>query len=253
VTETSYALMEAKGLRKSYAGVEALRGANFELRRGEIHAVVGDNGAGKSTFIKILSGAVQPDDGQILIDGNPIVLHSPKAAQDFGIATVFQDLALINHLDVGSNIYLGRELRRRAPLSWLGVLDKKEMRKRAAEDLRLLQVNVTDVDQIVLSMSGGQRQAVAVARAVAFGTRLVIMDEPTAALGIRESGAVLEVMKRIKKQGIAIIMISHKLPEVLEVADRITVMRLGTTLKCVAKADTDLTEIVGMMTGAFQG
>jgi simple sugar transport system ATP-binding protein len=246
-------LLETRSVRKHFAGVEALRNGNFQLQKQEIHALVGDNGAGKSTLIKIICGALQPDAGEILIDGDPVALPNPKAAQEHGIATVFQDLALINHLDAGANIFLGRELRKPPPLSWFGVLDKKAMRRRAIEDIHRLRVNIKSVDQLVMGMSGGQRQAVAVARAAAFGTRVVVMDEPTAALGVRETQAVLDLIKAIKAQDISIILVSHALPEVLEVADRITVLRLGATVRTVVKADTDLPEIVGMMTGAFQG
>jgi ABC-type sugar transport system ATPase subunit len=246
-------ILETRSIYRHFGGVVALSRGDFELRPNEIHAIVGDNGAGKSTFIKIICGALQPDGGQILIDGLPVTMANPKAAYAFGIATVFQDLALINHLDASANIFLGREIRRPAPLSWFGVLDKRAMRRRAAEEVRRLNVNIRSVDQMVSGMSGGQRQAVAVARAAAFGTRLLVMDEPTAALGVRETRAVLDLIKTIKGQGLAIIIVSHSLPEVFEVADRITVLRLGRTVQTLPKMDTSPSEVVGLMTGAYPG
>lgn len=244
-------ILEVRKVYRHFGGVVALSSGDFELRPNEIHAIVGDNGAGKSTLIKIISGALQPDGGEILIDGASVTMANPKAAYAYGIATVFQDLALINHLDASANIFLGRELRRRAPLSWLGVLDKRAMRRRAADEVRRLNVNIKSVDQMLSGMSGGQRQAVAVARAVAFGTRLLVMDEPTAALGVRETRAVLELIKGIKERGLAIVIVSHSLPEVFEVADRITVLRLGRTVQTLTKLETDLSEVVGLMTGAY--
>jgi fructose transport system ATP-binding protein len=244
------AILETRSIHKHFGGVVALSDGNFSLRPNEVHAIVGDNGAGKSTMLKIIAGALQPDGGQVVIDGHPVVLPNPKAARAYGIATVFQDLALINHLDAASNMFLGRELRRRAPLSWLGILDKKSMRGRAVEEVRRLKVGIRSVDQLLLGMSGGQRQAVAVARAVAFGTRVIVMDEPTAALGVRETGAVLNLIREVRAQGLAVIMISHSLPEVFEVADRITILRLGRTVRTMHRDETSLTEIVGMMTGA---
>jgi ABC-type sugar transport system ATPase subunit len=244
-------LLEARGIHKHFAGVVALSQGDFQLRPNEIHAIVGDNGAGKSTLLKVISGALQPDGGTILFDGVPVSLPNPTAARSLGISTVFQDLALVNHLDAAANMFLGREIMRPAPLSWLGILDKRSMRQRAHEEVRRLKVGVKSVDQLVGGMSGGQRQAIAVARAVAFGTRIVVMDEPTAALGVRETGAVLELIKEIQGRGLSIIMISHSMPDVFKVADRITVLRLGRTVTTVRKSDTSLEEIVGMMTGAF--
>jgi ABC-type sugar transport system ATPase subunit len=215
-----------------------------------VHAIVGDNGAGKSTLLKVMAGAHQPDSGEYLIDGTPVRLPMPTAAAQYGIATVFQDLALIDHLDASANLFLGREIYRRG-MKWLGILDKPAMRREAVEALRRLKVGVKSVDQLLMGMSGGQRQAVAVARAVLFGTRVVVMDEPTAALGVRESGAVLDMIRELKANGLSVVMISHNLPDVFEVADRVTILRLGRTIRTVRREDTDLTEIVGMMTGAW--
>jgi len=248
--QTDY-LLEARDLYKHFAGVVALSAGNFQLRPNEVHAIVGDNGAGKSTMLKIITGALQPDGGTIIFDGAPVTLPNPTAARKLGISTVFQDLALINHLDAAANMFLGREIMQPAPLSWFGILDKKSMRQRAQAEVHRLKVGVRSVDQLVGGMSGGQRQAIAVARAVAFGTRIVVMDEPTAALGVRETGAVLDLIQEIQGQGLSVIMISHSMPDVFKVADRITVLRLGQTVTTVRKDDTSLQEIVGMMTGAF--
>ena len=249
---TDQPIVEARALFKHFQGVVALKDGNFSLRAGEVHALVGDNGAGKSTLIKILAGALQPDAGEVFVDGSQVTFSSPKASREHGIETVFQDLALVNHLDAAANLFLGREIFRPAPLSWLGVLDKKAMRAKAASEVRRLKVRIRSVDDLVMGMSGGQRQALAVARAVAFGSRIIIMDEPTAALGVRETAAVLDLIRELRQQGLAVIVISHSLPEVFEVADRVSVLRLGRTVATLETATTDLTEIVSMMTGAWE-
>jgi ABC-type sugar transport system ATPase subunit len=244
-------ILEVRHAVKHFAGVVALSDGNFMLRNGEIHAIVGDNGAGKSTLLKIIAGAHQPDGGEVLIDGKRVIIPNPRSARELGVATVFQDLALINHLDASANLFLGRELKRRAPLRWFGILDKPAMRRQAVEQVQRLKVGIRSVDQLLIGMSGGQRQAVAVARAVAFGTRIIVMDEPTAALGVRETAAVLELIRQIKREGLSVVMISHSLPDVFAVADRITVMRLGRTVMTTTCSDTSLEAIVGMMTGAI--
>src|SRR5205809_5263606 len=244
-------LLEARDVQKRFGHVVALREANFALRPNEVHAIVGDNGAGKSTLIKIISGVHHADAGEILIDGRPVKIADPRDARDLGIETVYQDLALADHLDASGNLFLGREQLRPPPLSWIGFLDKGAMRRRAQEEMRRLKIGIQSVDQPVLRLSGGQRQAVAVARAIAWGTRIVILDEPTAALGVRESSMVLELIKEVRSQGIAVIMVSHNLPEVFAVADRITVLRLGRTIVSLDKGETSLDAIVGMMTGAL--
>jgi ABC-type sugar transport system ATPase subunit len=243
-------LLEARGIEKRFGRVTALREGAFELREGEVHALVGDNGAGKSTLIKIMSGVLQPDAGEILLDGSPIAIGSPHDARELGIETVYQDLALAEHLDASANLFLGREALLPRPLAWLGFLDRRAMRRRAADELRRLKIGIPSVVQPVLSLSGGQRQAIAVARAIAWGRRIVIMDEPTAALGVRESAKVLELISEIRSHGLSVIMISHDLPEVFAVADRITVMRLGRSLVTLTRSETSLEAIVGMMTGA---
>jgi simple sugar transport system ATP-binding protein len=243
-------LLEARSVQKHFGRVVALREANFTLRPNEVHALVGDNGAGKSTLIKIISGVFPADSGEIAIDGRPVTIATPREARELGIETVYQDLALADQLDTSGNLFLGREQLRPPPLSWFGFLDKKAMRRRAQEEMRRLKVGIQSVDQPVLSLSGGQRQAVAVARAIAWGTRIVIMDEPTAALGVRESSMVLELIKEVRSQGLAVVMVSHNLPEVFAVADRITVLRNGKTIVTLDKSETSLEAIVGMMTGA---
>jgi simple sugar transport system ATP-binding protein len=243
-------LLQATSIQKHFGSVVALRDANLELVAGEVHAIVGDNGAGKSTFIKILSGVLQPDAGDILIGGRAVTINNPHIARDLGIETVYQDLALAGHLDAASNLFLGREKMLPPPLGWMGFLDKRAMRRRTEEEMRHLKIGIKSVEQPVLSLSGGQRQAVAVARAVAWGKRIVIMDEPTAALGVRESLMVLQLIREIRSRGIGIIMISHNLPEVFDVADRISVMRLGQTVANFTKAETSMEAIVTMMTGA---
>jgi ABC-type sugar transport system ATPase subunit len=250
VDPTAEPILQLRHIEKKFGGVSALSDGNFELMNNEVHAIVGDNGAGKSTLLKVIVGAHQPDSGEYLIDGKRVHIPMPTAAAQYGIATVFQDLALIDHLDASANLFLGREIFHRG-LRWLGVLDKRAMRGRAIEAIRQLKINVKSVDQLLIGMSGGQRQAVAVARAVLFGTRILAMDEPTAALGVRETGAVLGMIRDLKGHGLSVIMISHNLPDVFEVADRITVLRLGRTVRSVRCDETNLEEIVGMMTGAW--
>jgi simple sugar transport system ATP-binding protein len=244
-------LLEARHIQKHFGRVVALREVDFTLRPNEVHALVGDNGAGKSTLIKIISGVFQADAGEIAIDGRPVTIANPREARELGIETVYQDLALADQIDASGNLFLGRELLRPPPLSWFGFLDKKTMRRRAQEEMRRLKIGIQSVDQPVQSLSGGQRQAVAVARAIAWGTRIVIMDEPTAALGVRESSMVLELIKEVRSQGIAVIMVSHNLPEVFAVADRITVLRNGKTIVSLETSETSLEDVVGMMTGAL--
>jgi len=243
-------LLEAREIQKHFGRVVALREGNFGLRPNEVHAIVGDNGAGKTTLIKIISGVYHADGGELLLEGLPVTIANPREARALGIETVYQDLALADHLDAAANLFLGREELLPAPLSWLGFLDKKAMRRRAEDEMRRLKIGIQSVEQPVLSLSGGQRQAVAVARAIAWGNRIVIMDEPTAALGVRESQMVLELIKEVRSQGIAVVMISHNLPEVFAVADRITVLRLGRTITTLETSRTSLDAVVGMMTGA---
>ena len=214
-------------------------------------ALVGENGAGKSTLIKILSGALQQDEGEIRVDGHRVALHSPIVAREHGIETVYQELAIVPSLDVAENLFLGRELRFSGPISRrLPFIDRRSMRRRAREHLHTLNIAIPSVRQRTETLSGGQRQAVAVARAPAFGRRIVIMDEPTAALGVRETAAVMDVIRRINEQGLTIILISHNLPQVLELSDRIMVLRAGRNVGTLRTSDTGMEQIVRMITGA---
>jgi simple sugar transport system ATP-binding protein len=244
-------LLAAHGIEKSFGQVVALRGADFELEPGEVHAIVGDNGAGKSTLIKIFSGVFRQDAGTLAIDGREVTIDSPRAARELGVETVYQDLALADHLDAPANLYLGRESLLPPPLSWFGFLDKGAMRRKTGETIERLKVGIPSLEQPVMNFSGGQRQSVAVARAIAWGSRIVILDEPTAALGVRESQMVLELIREIKQHGLTVIMISHNLPEVFLVADRITVLRLGRTISTLRTKDSSVEAVVGMMTGAL--
>jgi len=249
---SSEPLLEARGIQKRFGRVVALAQADFRLAPNEVHAIVGDNGAGKSTLIKIVSGVYHPDGGELLLEGEPVTIANPREARRLGIETVYQDLALADHLDAAANLFLGREEYLPGALAWFGFLDRKAMHRRAEEEMRRLKIGIKAVDQAVVNLSGGQRQAVAVARAIAWGTRIVIMDEPTAALGVRESSMVLELIKEVRSHGLAIVMISHNLPEVFAVADRITVLRLGRTITTLSTSDTSLEAVVAMMTGAVR-
>jgi len=245
------AVLAASGLTKRYGHVTALDGCDFELRDGEVLAVVGDNGAGKTSLIKALSGALVPDDGAITVDGSPVRLHTPLDARRLGIETVYQDLAVAPALDVAANLFLGRERRRRGPGGrFLRRLDVPAMRAEARRHLDELGVAVQSIAEPVENLSGGQRQAVAVARAAAWGSRVLIMDEPTAALGVRESGQVLDLIRRVRDRGLPIVLISHNMPQVFQVADRIHIQRLGHRAAVVTPADTSMPEVVAIMTGA---
>src|SRR4051795_4661006 len=250
-TENRTPILQAKGLVKRYGQVTAIDGADFELYPGEILAVIGDNGAGKSSLIKALSGAVIPDSGEIYLDGKPAHFKSPIEARRAGIETVYQDLAVAPALDIATNLFLGREQRRKGPLgSVLRMVDKADMKRQAGEQMRNLQIGIRSMSQAVEPLSGGQRQGVAVARAAAWARKLVIMDEPTAALGVRESGQVLELIKRVRDNGLPVILISHNMPHVFEIADRIHVHRLGKRVAVVDPKETSMHDVVGIMTGA---
>jgi fructose transport system ATP-binding protein len=247
-------VLEARGITKRYGQVTALDRADLELRAGEVLAVVGDNGAGKSTLIKVLCGAVVPDEGQVLLDGQPVHFRSPLDARKLGIETVYQDLAVAPALDIATNLFLGRELRRQGPLgTWFRLLDKGRMRREAQDEMDQLKFHLPSIDSAVEKLSGGQRQGVAVARAAIFARRLVIMDEPTAALGVRESGQVLNLIRTIRDRGLAVILISHDMPHVFEVADRIQIMRLGRRAALTSPQKHTMSEVVAIMTGAARG
>jgi fructose transport system ATP-binding protein len=251
VSPAATPIVEARGLVKRFGHVTALDGADFDLNQGEVLAVIGDNGAGKSTLIKAISGAITPDAGEIRIDGAPVRFRSPTDARREGIETVYQELAVAPALDIATNLFLGREKRRRGPLgAILRMLDKPAMRREAAQHMRELQIGLGSINQAVETLSGGQRQGVAVARAAAWGRRLVIMDEPTAALGVRESSMVLELITRVRDRGLPVILISHNMPHVFEVADRIHVQRLGRRAAIVTPQTHSMSEVVAIMTGA---
>jgi fructose transport system ATP-binding protein len=244
-------ILEARGLVKHFGHVVALDGTDFELYPGEIVAIIGDNGAGKSTLIKSLSGALQPDDGEIRLDGERVRFRSPGDARRAGIETVYQDLAVAPSLDIASNIFLGREARWRGPLGLgLRLLDKRRMRREAAQHFAELQIGVQSIAQPVENLSGGQRQGVAVARAAKWARRLAIMDEPTAALGVRETRQVLDLIQRVRERGLPVIIISHDMPHVFELADRILIMRLGKRVAVVTPQTHTMPEAVAIMTGA---
>ena len=245
-------VLAATGLTKSYGRVEALRGSDFELLPGEILAVIGDNGAGKSTLIKCLSGATIPDSGQMYLDGQAVHFRDPQQAQQAGIETVYQTLAVSPALNIASNIYLGREIRKKGPLgSILRLLDTAAMRRGAHDHIKRLGIEtLQDITQAVETLSGGQRQAVAVARAAAFGSKIVILDEPTAALGVRESGQVTDLIKRLRDSGMPIVLISHDMPHVFELADRIHIQRLGSRVAVITPKTHTMEDAVAIMTGA---
>jgi simple sugar transport system ATP-binding protein len=244
-------LLEARGILKSFGKVRALRGADFTVEQGEVVALVGDNGAGKSTMVKVLSGVEQPDGGEILFEGEPVTLGTPHEARDLGIETVYQDLALAAELDPASNLFLGRELKRGGVLGQLGFLDKRAMRREAGQTFGRLSVRIEDVTAPVATLSGGQRQGIAVSRAVRWASKVVFMDEPTAALGVVQTRNVLDLIGRVREQGLSVVLISHNMPEVLEVADRIEVLRLGERVAQFKRDAVTMEDIVGAMTGAL--
>ena len=244
-------VLEAKGLVKRYGNVVALDGADFELYPNEIMAIIGDNGAGKSTLIKALSGALVPDKGQILVNGEPVQFRSPIDARAYGIETVYQNLAVAPALNIVENLFLGRELRRPGILGNLfRLLDKPKMLAEATSYMDDLKFRIQSMTQAVETLSGGQRQGVAVARSAAFAKNVVIMDEPTAALGVKESGMVLDLIRKIRDRGLPVIIISHNMPHVFEIADRIHIQRLGKRATIVKPGEIDMSDAVAIMTGA---
>ncbi|TGN63740.1 sugar ABC transporter ATP-binding protein [Nocardioides eburneiflavus] len=246
-------VLSARGLVKTFGRVIGLDGVDVDLRRGEVLAVIGDNGAGKSTLIKTLTGALTPDAGEIRMEGRPVSFKRPQDARDAGIETVYQTLAVAPALDIASNLYLAREERRPGPLgSVFRMLDKKGMRDRAQQSVSDLGIStVQNMSVAVESLSGGQRQAVAVARAAAFGGKVVVLDEPTAALGVKESAQVLRLVESLRERGLGVILISHNMPHVWEVADRIHVQRLGRCAGVISPETHSMTDGVAIMTGAL--
>jgi fructose transport system ATP-binding protein len=244
-------VIQAKGLVKRYGQVTALDGADFDLRAGEILAVIGDNGAGKSSLIKALSGATIPDEGEVYLDGRQIHFKSPIDARRAGIETVYQDLAVAPAMTIAENLFLGRELRRPGILgSWFQMIDKKKMLEESIARMNDLKVGIRSMTQAVETLSGGQRQCVAVARAAAFAEHVVILDEPTAALGVKEGNMVLELIRRVRDKGLSVILISHNMPHVFEIADRIHIARLGKRAAVVDPKQISMSDTVAVMTGA---
>jgi fructose transport system ATP-binding protein len=247
-------ILKAQNLVKRYGRVTALDHCNFELMPGEIIAVIGDNGAGKSTLIKAISGAVIPDSGEVFLEGEQVNFNSPLEARERGIETVYQTLAMSPALSIADNMFMGREIRKSGIMgSVFRQLDKQQMQKIARDKLSELGLmTIQNINQAVETLSGGQRQGVAVARAAAFGSKVIILDEPTAALGVKESRRVLELILDVKRRGVPIILISHNMPHVFEVADRIHVHRLGKRLCVIDPKKHSMSDAVALMTGAKQ-
>lgn len=251
-TDTRTPILRARRLVKTFGRVVGLDGVSLELFPGEVLAVIGDNGAGKSTLIKCLTGAEIPDEGEIFLDGKQVHFKRPQDARGAGIETVYQNLAVSPALDVAANLFLGREERKKGVLgSVFRVVDQKGMRQKAKAELTALGIStLQDVTVAVENLSGGQRQAVAVARAAAFGSKVVVLDEPTAALGVRESNQVLELIRNLRERGIPVILISHNMPHVFDVADRIHIQRLGKRAATITPESHSMTDAVAIMTGA---
>ncbi len=246
-------IFQARNLVKRYGQVTALDGTDFELKAGEILAVIGDNGAGKSSLIKALSGATIPDSGEIMLDGKPVKFRSPIDARHHGIETVYQDLAVAPAMTIAENLFLGREILRSGFLAKLfRVIDHKKMLEEATRHMDGLKIGIRSMSQAVETLSGGQRQGVAVARSAAFARHVVIMDEPTAALGVKEGNMVLDLIRRVRDNGLPVILISHNMPHVFELADRIHIQRLGKRAAVVNPKKISMSDTVAIMTGAMK-
>lgn len=239
-------------MTKRFGAVQALGGVSFDVSRGEVLALVGDNGAGKSTTIKMIAGVEQPDDGDILFEGQSVKLTSPVVAERLGIQTVYQDLALCDNLDIVSNLYLGREITRTIIPGFIRAMNKNEMEQRAIPVLKELGINLPPLTTQVASLSGGQRQTVAVARSVLWGSKLVMLDEPTAALGVAQQRAVLDLILKLKSTGKAILVISHNLSDVFKIADRIVVLRLGRSVASFVRSEVTPEEVIAAITGVAE-
>ena len=245
------AVLKAENLRVGYGGKPVLLDVSVELRPKEVLCVIGHNGAGKSTLVKTLVGVHPPDSGEIRFEGRPVQIQTPHDARDLGIETVFQDLALAAEIDPAANMFLGREIMRSGLLGRLGFLDKATMRRRSDEAYESLGVRIQDTSARVANMSGGQRQGIAICRAVTWAKRVVFMDEPTAALGVVQTRNVLDQVRRVREQGLSVVLISHNMPEVFEVADRIEVMRLGARVARLRPSEVSMEDVVAAMTGAL--
>lgn len=244
--------LEARDIHKSYGHVRSLQGASLQVYPGEVVALIGDNGAGKSTLTKALSGVIPIDQGQILVDGQPQVFGSPQESREHGIETVYQDLALALDLNPVQNIYLGREIPAPGFLGKLGFMNRSAMLKETESRFKDLAVNLKDISGAVGNLSGGQRQGVAVARALIWAKRVVFMDEPTAALGVAQTRNVLSLIRRVRDQGVSVVLISHSMPDVLAVADRIVVLRHGRTVATYKNGEVSSDELVAAMTGSLE-
>jgi simple sugar transport system ATP-binding protein len=245
-------IYEVKGVSKHYGSVVALDGASLKLHAGEVVGLVGDNGAGKSTLVKVLSGAHMPDEGEIFLDGQKVSWDNPRQALESGIETLYQDSGLAPHLTVSKNVFLGREITKPGLLGKMGFLDSKAMEEKAHADLERVGIAVPASNRAVSQLSGGQKQAVAVGRAVAWARKVIILDEPTNHLGARQAGEVLQVIKEAKRKGLGVIFISHTLPHVLEVTDRIVVLRLGRVVRDAPTSEFTGDTLVGTITGTIQ-
>ncbi|MCC7023825.1 MAG: sugar ABC transporter ATP-binding protein [Thermomicrobiales bacterium] len=245
-------VLEARNINKHFGPVHALKDVNLSVRPGEVLALIGDNGAGKSTLINVLTGVLPFDSGEIIFDGQPVRFSSPQDAREHGIETVYQDLAVAPHLDAVANIFLGREHRTGGLPGALGFLDNDRMRKETDEQLARLRVRVPDIERRLVTLSGGQRQGVAVARAVMWASKVVIMDEPTAALGVAQTAMVLDLVTQVRDTGIPVIFISHNMPNVFQVADRIVVLRLGEVVAELDPKTASIEDAVGAMTGSMR-
>lgn len=251
ITKDETLVLRVAGVAKSFGSVQALHDVDFEVRPGEIHGLLGDNGAGKSTLVKIIAGVIQPDAGTVEVNGSQVTFANPRDAEEAGIETVYQDLALAPALDPGENVFLGREILKPGLLGRLGFLDRPEMRRRAREQLDTLGIDLPSLKSETAALSGGQRQAVAVAKAAIWGRSLLLMDEPTAALGVGQTEFVLRLMERLRdEQGLSILFISHNLPNIMRVVNRVTVLRLGTPIFTGSIDEVTEHELITYMTGA---
>ena len=247
--------LELRELSKSFGAVKAARSVSFKVHRGEVMGLLGDNGAGKTTVVNCISGSHQPDSGAILIDGTAVDIPDPQTARDLGIETVYQDLALVETLDVTSNMFLGRELKRRSPLlQWTGWMDRRRMQRETVENLEKLHIDIPSVKSIVAQLSGGQRQAISVGRSVAWGRHIVLLDEPAAALGVEQTELVLRLIRRLRDEGVAVVLISHNMHDVLETCDRVVVLRHGTKIGEIDDlAGVTTRHLVDIITGVTLG
>lgn len=253
IDRTKTPVLEARNLSKRYGSVVAMDDADFDLYEGEILAVIGDNGAGKSTLIKALSGAIIPDSGQIFLNGQEVRFRSPIEARQYGIETVYQTLAVAPAMNIVENLFLGREIRKSGFMGTVfRQLDKKRMLAEATDYMSDLKFRIQSMQQAVETLSGGQRQGVSVARAAAFAKNVIIMDEPTAALGVKESGMVLDLIRKVRDSGLPVILISHNMPHVFEIADRIHIHRTGKRVASVDPGDYTMSDVVAIMTGAME-